>query len=248
MNQYVDPKVADTITKMAGEFLESSTPVGGVGAGGSSGDAAGGFGLAYGSDSRGIFSLTAATAAGDARDGRRGDARTSWDRHEDELKDQNNEFTKDIMMMLDTTKVLALQKEFTKHEDGLSLNAFVHVMKRFMRRAGRGGGGGGGGGGEGFGGDGFGGDDEYEDEEEGSAFGGSARRMHNMPEDELVADLCEVGRVGSCGDDEYGHGYRAPHLHLLRLHPPILSLPTAGDSHAHTRAHTHTHTHTHTHI
>ena len=220
MNQYVDPKVADTITKMAGEFLESSTPAGGVGAGGSSGDAAGGFGLAYGSDSRDIFSLTAATAAGDARDGRRGDARTSWDRHEDELKDQNNEFTKDIMMMLDTTKVLALQKEFTKHEDGLSLNAFVHVMKRFMRRAGRGGGGGGGGD------EGFGGDDEYEDEEEGSAFGGSARRMHNMPEDELVADLCEVGRVGRVGAMSMTMSMdmvtRAPHLHLLRLpHPPL---------------------------
>jgi hypothetical protein len=46
-------------------------------------------------------------------------------------KDDN--FTMDIMMLLDTEKVHNLRKEFEKAEDGLSLHQFVSVMKSFLQ-------------------------------------------------------------------------------------------------------------------
>ena len=38
----------------------------------------------------------------------------------------------DIMMMLDTAKVLSLRKEFQEKEKGLSMDEFVYVMKKFI--------------------------------------------------------------------------------------------------------------------
>ena len=44
-------------------------------------------------------------------------------------------FVNDIMMLLDTENVQQLRKEFSKIEEGLTMEEFVYVMKRFVLRA-----------------------------------------------------------------------------------------------------------------
>lgn len=46
---------------------------------------------------------------------------------------KHQEFTREIMMMLDTHNVLSLREEFEKNPDGLSLHEFVHVMKKVSK-------------------------------------------------------------------------------------------------------------------
>ena len=48
-------------------------------------------------------------------------------------KYRDADITTDIMMLLDTEKVLSLRMEFEKKEDGLTLAEFVHVMRKFIR-------------------------------------------------------------------------------------------------------------------
>jgi len=51
-----------------------------------------------------------------------------------ELPNQSK-FVNDIMMLLDTENVQQLRKEFSKQEEGLTMEEFVYVMKRFVLRA-----------------------------------------------------------------------------------------------------------------
>lgn len=44
-------------------------------------------------------------------------------------------FINDIMMLLDTENVQQLRREFSKQEEGLTLEEFVYVMKRFVNKA-----------------------------------------------------------------------------------------------------------------
>jgi hypothetical protein len=48
---------------------------------------------------------------------------------------EESDLTRDIMMLLDATKVLALKEEFEAKEDGLTPVEFVHVMLKFLRRS-----------------------------------------------------------------------------------------------------------------
>jgi hypothetical protein len=47
----------------------------------------------------------------------------------------SSKFVNDIMMLLDTENVQQLRREFSKQEEGLTLEEFVYVMKRFVNKA-----------------------------------------------------------------------------------------------------------------
>ena len=47
----------------------------------------------------------------------------------------SSNFVNDIMMLLDTENVQQLRREFSKQEEGLTLEEFVYVMKRFVNKA-----------------------------------------------------------------------------------------------------------------
>ena len=47
----------------------------------------------------------------------------------------SSKFVNDIMMLLDTENVQQLRKEFSRQEEGLTLEEFVYVMKRFVNKA-----------------------------------------------------------------------------------------------------------------